>query len=331
MTERRKLLAAGAVGALLVAHVLVLFFLASRLKEGAFQFSLVPILTASYLFGFRGLFVAVLVTLINVAFIRAAGNADIIPIQSAATGTAISLSLAVALSTISEMNRKIKRLNQELKEQALIDPLTRLHNRRYAHEVVAELAKNFCIRKHDAEVRKRGVDLDDKVLGLFLLDLDHFKKINDTYGHGTGDAVLMAVSEILRASIRFDDILLRWGGEEFVIVLVDTRTDYLPRFAAKIRQAVADARIRLANGKDIGVTVSIGFVQFPLVDARDVASFEQCLNLSDAALYRAKAAGRNRAVQLLPPANCTYPETMDALNRGDEGARAAGISFRIVE
>jgi diguanylate cyclase (GGDEF)-like protein len=128
-------------------------------------------------------------------------------------------------------------------------------------------------------------------LAVILMDLDWFKRINDRYGHAAGDAALRATVSRLGAVIRKQDVIARWGGEEFIVLLPDTDADEAQRLAERLRARVADAPV-IADGQQITVTASFG------VAARgpETASFEGLIGLADRCLYRAKAEGRNRVV-----------------------------------
>jgi two-component system cell cycle response regulator len=156
------------------------------------------------------------------------------------------------------------------------DVLTGLRSRRYFGQALA----NATAGAHQDAV------------GLLLLDIDHFKKINDTYGHDGGDRVLVAIGALLRDSVRSADVAARYGGEEFAILLHDVSPRDLAANAERIRAAVASARISLASGQEVSVTVSIGGVS---LNGRPGDAGET-IRVADRRLYAAKDGGRNRAV-----------------------------------
>jgi two-component system cell cycle response regulator len=160
------------------------------------------------------------------------------------------------------------------------DPLTGLYNRRHLD---LELAR----RRSDA-VRHGDP------LCLLLLDLDHFKEINDTYGHPAGDLVIRAFADLLRAELRAGDVAGRWGGEEFMVILPRTDLDGAVEVGERIRSAAAAEPIA-GEGAQITVTVSGGCALGP------GASPEAMLRVADACLYQAKLSGRNR-IEAAPPA-----------------------------
>ena len=167
------------------------------------------------------------------------------------------------------------RYHEEVYQLATHDALTELYNRRHFTEL-AEKELSRALRH-------------ERPLVLAILDLDHFKPINDRYGHIAGDAVLRQFSEILRAHVRADDIAARIGGEEFAVLLPETGPEEGLRFAERLRAAVADAAFS-PGGESRRITVSIGLAATgPERYTRSVLMRE-----ADAALYRAKDGGRNR-------------------------------------
>lgn len=174
-----------------------------------------------------------------------------------------------------------KRLTETLRESSLRDAMTGLSNRRFLEEYVDTLV--LSARRHGNR------------LAILMLDLDYFKMVNDTYGHDVGDTVLKGLAQILKESVRASDILVRFGGEEFLIVLQDANAEAASEVAEKIRVRVAEAKIQIPGGV-LQKTISIGIAVFP----DDCETFWQALKYADVALYRAKEDGRNRVVRFSP-------------------------------
>lgn len=168
-----------------------------------------------------------------------------------------------------------KRLEKMLQEQATHDSLTGLGNRSYFQQ------------HFQTELQRKDRYQADSVL--LLLDLDHFKRINDDFGHDAGDYVLKQVSDLIRAQLRNIDSLARWGGEEFCILLPATKREKALAVAERIRASLAEQPLNY-QGQPIGVTTSIGLTALRAGDAR----IETVLRRADQALYRAKHNGRNR-------------------------------------
>lgn len=174
-----------------------------------------------------------------------------------------------------------KRLMENLRDSTLRDPMTGLNNRRFLEEYVETLVSSV----H----RKRTH------VAILMLDLDYFKMVNDTYGHDAGDAVLKALSSLLKQSVRASDLVIRYGGEEFLIILVDSEGSAADNVAEKIRLAVENLKVQIA-GITLQKTISIGISDFPT----DSDTFWQAVKFADVALYQAKEGGRNRVVRFNP-------------------------------
>lgn len=169
-------------------------------------------------------------------------------------------------------------LQATLHEHALRDALTGLFNRRYLE---ATLEREF-----------KRVTRGLRPLGLIMLDLDHFKRLNDTFGHPAGDAVLKALGALLQSRVRGEDMACRYGGEEFVLVMPEAPLDVTRVRAEQLREAVGHLAISY-EGQALGpITVSVGVAAFP----EHGRTGEAVLRTADRALYRAKAAGRDRVV-----------------------------------
>jgi len=209
----------------------------------------------------------------------------------------LALVFALASMVVGLLYRKVRHANAqlevknlELKAQSALDPLTALYNRRHFQEYM---------RTHN-HVDKRETDKrhgDDIVGALFLLDVDHFKNVNDSYGHAAGDAVLKMIAETLRVALRETDMIVRWGGEEFLAFLPAIPRHGLEEVARRILTSISAQRVQ-CQGQEIAVNVSVGFAPFPLVPKDIPLPWERAVNLVDMALYLAKAHGRNRAYGL---------------------------------
>ncbi len=171
-----------------------------------------------------------------------------------------------------------KRLMNTLRDSALKDSLTGLHNRRFLQEYTESLV---------AGSLRRG-----KSIGLIMGDIDYFKQVNDVYGHNAGDAILKETAEVLRRSVRAADLVIRFGGEEFLVVLIDVTQDESFKIAEKIRETMEDVKLKVAEGF-IKKTISLGVSEFPA----DTESFWQSIKFADVALYEAKRSGRNKSVR----------------------------------
>ncbi len=170
-----------------------------------------------------------------------------------------------------------KRLMDSLRESTLRDPMTGLYNRRFLQEYVETLVAYADRRK--------------KSFSILMADLDYFKQVNDTYGHEAGDTTLKVLARCLSESVRNSDMVIRYGGEEFLIVLRDTDEQSGDQVAEKIRSAVEKLQIEVP-GAVLKKTLSIGVADYP----NDSNSFWQVVKYADVALYKAKEAGRNQVL-----------------------------------
>jgi diguanylate cyclase (GGDEF)-like protein len=168
-----------------------------------------------------------------------------------------------------------------LRESTLRDPMTGLHNRRFLEEYIDTVVATAQRRKSQVSV--------------LMLDLDYFKKVNDTHGHDAGDAVLKTLAKVLVECVRTSDLVIRYGGEEFLIILLDTGENYADEVAEKIREAVEATKFQVPGGT-LQKTISVGVADFP----KDSDTFWQAMKYADVALYQAKERGRNRVIHFAP-------------------------------
>jgi len=187
------------------------------------------------------------------------------------------------------MYRRMRELNCSLvKHEAMLrahrerDALTGLANRRQFREVM----------------KVRGGDQAFNG-ALLMVDVDHFKRVNDHYGHAAGDRVLVEVARRLGAAVRGGDLVARWGGEEFLVFAPNVEGAELDQLAERVRLAMHQAPVVLDNGSVIETTVSIGYAAFPLPASHVPVNWEQAVNLADLSLYTAKNQGRNCAVGIV--------------------------------
>lgn len=199
---------------------------------------------------------------------------------------------------VSERTRELEKTYLKVKELSLHDQLSGLKNRRFLEEVIYPEANQFMnsYLMQQSNEEKRVVQ-SNNIYAIFMIDIDHFKKINDTYGHKAGDMVLMQISKILKENTRDDDFIVRWGGEEFLIVYRSFSPEYLSIKAEQIRKSVNTFEFVIGDNKTINITCSLGCITYPLVPATDdYIKLETCIALADAGLYYAKNNGRNKSV-----------------------------------
>ncbi len=173
--------------------------------------------------------------------------------------------------------RDLMEANKKLEELSTKDSLTNLYNRRYADKIL--------------EIEFNQAKRYQMPLSCLMIDIDYFKKINDTYGHRMGDKAIIHVSNILLEMTRTSDIVARYGGEEFIVILTNTDTNGAVSFAERLRESVSKYKIKdTKKNITIGLTVSIGVGAV----TENTKNKEELVNLIDRALYNAKQQGRNR-------------------------------------
>lgn len=184
----------------------------------------------------------------------------------------------------------LARANLELQESAFTDPLTGLRNRRYFRHLVDTVLRSWYERVGDRPPRHSEPDL-----ALYLLDVDHFKQVNDRWGHDTGDRVLCEVAVRLQQCMRDGDAVIRWGGEEFLVVALGSAREAAARLAGRILEALGGHPMVVGDHLSLRITASLGWALYPaLPQVPQQVSIERALYLADAGVYLSKRQGRNR-------------------------------------
>ncbi len=195
---------------------------------------------------------------------------------------------------------ELQRKNLELQEISYTDALTGVWNRRYLEEILTAEAGQV-LRNYE---RARGGDirkLDHRDLVFLMVDVDFFKEVNDLHGHPAGDRLLQLVAERLSRVVRKSDVLVRWGGEEFLIMSRSADPAGTPAFCDRILDVMASKVFDLGHGVQVRKTCSVGWAAFPWSRrAYEAICAEEAIELADSALYRAKAGGRNQGIGILP-------------------------------
>jgi diguanylate cyclase (GGDEF)-like protein len=191
---------------------------------------------------------------------------------------------------------ELQRKNLELQEISFTDVLTGVWNRRYMEEILTAEAGQV-LRNYD---RARGNDIrkmDHRDLVFIMVDVDFFKQVNDVHGHPAGDRLLQLVAHRLSTVVRKSDVLVRWGGEEFLIMSRSADPSGTPAFCSRILEVMSLEPFDLGHGITVHKTCSVGWAAYPWCRrAYEAICAEEAIELADAALYRAKARGRNRGV-----------------------------------
>lgn len=203
---------------------------------------------------------------------------------------------------VEERTVQLREAAERLKDLSLTDPLTGLRNRRYLRELIgAEVAR---VRRLHEDHRRRPEQeraLDKAFLGFVLLDVDHFKDVNDSHGHEVGDALIRGYAERLSQTLRGEDAVIRWGGEEFLVVCREVSPESLLALCQRVAGKLKESPFRLPGGREVGCTSTVGFATFPFVPADpDLFSHETVINLADHAMYVGKRSGGDLVVGLAP-------------------------------
>jgi len=196
-----------------------------------------------------------------------------------------------------QLDRELDRANQELREASLTDLLTDARNRRFFTTTIENDVRHV-LRGYSPQALSNDKNRD---LIFYLIDVDHFKEVNDQYGHDVGDQVLIEITRRISSPMRYSAELIRWCGEEFLVVSRYTNRDEAGTLAARVLEAIGSEVFTVSGGKQIRRTCSIGWSVFPwFVHVPEIVRYDKVLQLADAALYEAKKSGRNQAIGMLP-------------------------------
>ena len=197
-------------------------------------------------------------------------------------GTVVWYGYVSDIHDVKLIEEKLKKSMEELEHAVITDPLTGLPNRRYFFE--------------KGKVEFFRAARYGRALAAIMMDIDHFKAINDSLGHAAGDVVLVQIADIMRECVRESDVIARYGGEEFVILLPETDRDGAMAIAERIRGMIEEASLATGNGEKVRITLSLGLA---IMDEENIyPSLDKLLQQADMSLYSAKDTGRNRVVML---------------------------------
>jgi diguanylate cyclase (GGDEF)-like protein len=224
---------------------------------------------------------------------------------------------------VAERSEALAKANKELQEMSLTDPLTAARNRRFFQATIASDVSQ-AVRAYTAPDPTRSRRNRDIIF--YLIDADHFKEINDRFGHDAGDQMLIDLTSRISSAIRYSDVLVRWGGEEFLVVSRFCERKEAATLAARVLSAVSGEPFKIKGASlSLHRTVSIGWAAFPWnMDSPVDVSYEEVLALADRALYKAKNSGRNQAIGALHPESAAEPHT--AVAHGDTEARVSELA-----
>jgi diguanylate cyclase (GGDEF)-like protein len=209
---------------------------------------------------------------------------------------------------------ELQRKNLELQEISFTDVLTGVWNRRYLEEILTAEAQQ--VLRNYQRARGSGIrKMDHRDLVFIMVDVDFFKEVNDLHGHPAGDTLLQLVAQRLATVVRKSDVLVRWGGEEFLIMSRSTDPSGTPAFCSRVLEVMSAEPFDLGHGITVRKTCSVGWAAYPWSrGAFEAICAEESIALADAALYRAKALGRNQGVGIVATeAASQNPEAIDLI------------------
>lgn len=234
-------------------------------------------------------------------------------------------SLSLSSGEMRELTQRLQAALEQLRRLSMTDDLTGLMNRRFLdvaiREEVAKAIRNYR-NSHQAHAGKAPSNMD---IAFVMVDIDHFKEVNDTYGHGAGDQVLVQICQIISGACRDTDTVIRWGGEEFMIVARNLDRSSLGALCERIRQNVAAHHFRIRGRNPISTTCSIGAAVFPFLGSSPNAlTWDKVVELADTCLYAAKRTGRDAWVRIEPTGLMSVQDLTPTLNQSIAGLLRAG-------
>jgi diguanylate cyclase (GGDEF)-like protein len=237
---------------------------------------------------------------------NAFGDTQLEIIKMLATYAAIAIDNANKLDQIKLANQSLISAQSELKDSyykmqeiSELDQLTGLNNRHFLTKRISIDVKKTLRDHRKSALSSNTIVPDDEDMIFFLIDLDHFKRINDTYGHKAGDQILKSMKDILSSIFRESDYLIRWGGEEFLVIARFTNREKAAYLAERIRSRVENYMFEIDGKGVITQTCSIGFACFPFIQKHpDKVSWEQVIEVADVCLYGVKNTQRNAWIGL---------------------------------
>ena len=223
---------------------------------------------------------------------------------------------------------ELQRKNLELQEISFTDALTGIWNRRYLEEIITaeagQVLRNYQ-RARGSEIRK----MDHRDLVFIMVDVDFFKEVNDEHGHPAGDRLLQLVAQRLSTVVRRSDVLVRWGGEEFLIMTRSADPAGTPAFCGRILDVMSAEPFDLGHGISVHKTCSVGWAAYPWCrGAFEALCAEESIELADTALYRAKGLGRNVGVGIVPTEAATRNPAAISLHSIQESSSAEARMIR---
>jgi len=273
----------------------------------------------SWMAGLAILAVLSLPAIVLTAVLESGVSLEVVHFRVLVTAVAMFAMTGLVFMKQQLLHEELKQANNILEESSTTDPLTGIRNRRFFSATIqADVAQT--IRAH-----AEGSDQTTRDLIFYLIDLDDFKRVNDLHGHDAGDRVLVDTSRRISSAIRNSDVLVRWGGEEFLIVSRYTDRRQAEILAQRVIEAVSGKPFLVSSGDQVRLTCSIGWAAFPWLEENVAAmGYEEVLQHADRGLYHAKRAGKNTAVGMTRAAD-------EANTVGSSAANANPLPLRAMQ
>lgn len=239
---------------------------------------------------------------------------------------AIALDNAYAYNQLQATLSTLKETQNQLEEVSITDPLTGMRNRRFLlQNIESDVAR--VLRTYEDQIQAGETTMPgDEDIVFFMVDLDHFKSVNDTYGHACGDMVLIQMRDRLQRVFRESDYLIRWGGEEFLVVARSCNRKDAPTVAERIRHIIANTTFKLIDDIEISRTCSVGFASFPFLPTQPhLLTWAQVVNFADQGLYMVKKGGRNACIGISHTDAEQGEEFYNRVMRHPQNAAASGL------
>lgn len=239
---------------------------------------------------------------------------------------AIALDNAYAYNQLQATLSTLKETQNQLEEVSITDPLTGMRNRRFLlQNIESDVAR--VLRTYEDQIQAGETIMPgDEDIVFFMVDLDHFKSVNDTYGHACGDMVLIQMRDRLQRVFRESDYLIRWGGEEFLVVARSCNRKDAPTVAERIRHIIANTKFKLIDDIEILRTCSVGFASFPFLPTQPhLLTWAQVVNFADQGLYMVKKGGRNACIGISHTDAEQGEEFYNRVMRHPQNAASSGL------
>ncbi|MDR1726381.1 MAG: GGDEF domain-containing protein [Acidobacteriota bacterium] len=230
---------------------------------------------------------------------------------------------------VAARTQELERANADLKRLSITDPLTGAKNRRFVEFSISEDLARIRRSAQEATSEWGAVQDESSSISFLMVDIDFFKLVNDRYGHAAGDQVLRQMSALFASMVRESDTIVRWGGEEFLIIARNPKANDTTILAERLRKRVASYPFVISEQQAIRVTCSIGFASWPFfLGEPDLLGWEAVVSLADRSLYKAKDNGRNAWCGIVAHPGYKAPVTPEVMNDPDAAEKKGIVAYQ---